>query len=325
MPMLVARQILTGAGKVGAELGHSATYQVSQRADFFEEEVGLETTLKRPIVNTRDEPHCDPTKYRRLHVIVGDANMSEVATFLKVGTTAIILSMIEDGVFPERLLIQDPVPSIRKIGHDTSLQQTVLMADDRQLSALQIQYELLDSATRYLEKYGFEAVGEESGRDVLSRWEYVLFGLQSDPLSVGTIVDWVAKKRIVDGFAERHQLESNDAKLKVIDLQYHDMRVEKCLALKADLEVLCKSQDVLKAMVHPPEDTRAFFRGTALQRWPHHVIAANWDSVVFDIENQGLKRVPMPEPLRGSKLLVGEILANSKTPSEFIDKIDASF
>ncbi|MTA65694.1 MAG: proteasome accessory factor PafA2, partial [Actinobacteria bacterium] len=127
----VTRQVFCGAGKVGTEFESmpkdSVAYQISQRADFFEEEVGLETTLKRPIVNTRDEPHCDPTKYRRLHVIVGDANMSEVATYLKLGTTAILLSMIEDNQLPEDLLLLNPVPAIRQISHDPTLRQSILL------------------------------------------------------------------------------------------------------------------------------------------------------------------------------------------------------
>ena len=328
----VTRQIFCGAGKVGAEhrgIGgkgaHQPTFQISQRADFFEEEVGLETTLKRPIVNTRDEPHCDPTKYRRLHVIAGDANMSEVATLLKLGTTSIVLAMIEDDAFPEHLTIKNPVQAIRQVSHDTSMSASIMMTDGRMLTALQVQIEILEAATQYSHRFGLESVDDSVGSDVLVRWAGVLDGLETDPLSVSNIVDWVAKKRIVDGFAQRHNLQKDDARLKAIDLQYHDMRVDKCLALRAGLVELCAKADVVNAMVKPPESTRAFFRGTVLQRWPNDVIAANWDSVVFDIPNQGLKRIPMPEPLRGTRQMVGEVLAKSRNPAELIDLLGSKF
>ena len=328
----VTRQIFCGAGKVGAEhRGLSGkgsiqpAFQISQRADFFEEEIGLETTLKRPIVNTRDEPHCDPTKYRRLHVIAGDANMSEVATLLKLGTTSIVLAMIEDDAFPEHLIVKDPVHAIRQVSHDTSLSACIMMTDGRMLTALQVQMEILEAAIRYANRYGLESVDDVVGNDVLMRWASVLDGLETDPLLVANIVDWIAKKRIVDGFAQRHNLQIDDARLKAIDLQYHDMRVDKCLALRAGLVELCAKPDVMTAMVKPPESTRAFFRGTVLQRWPNDVIAANWDSVVFDIPNQGLKRVPMPEPLRGTRQMVGDVLASSRNPAELIENLGSKF
>jgi proteasome accessory factor A len=328
----VTRQIFCGAGKVGAEHrglsgkgAYQPAFQISQRADFFEEEIGLETTLKRPIVNTRDEPHCDPTKYRRLHVIAGDANMSEVATLLKLGTTSIVLAMIEDDAFPEHLVIKDPVHAIRQVSHDTSLSACIMMSDGRMLSALQVQLEILEAAIRYANRYGLESVDDVVGNDVLLRWASVLDGLETDPLLVANIVDWIAKKRIVDGFAQRHNLQIDDARLKAIDLQYHDMRVDKCLALRAGLVELCAKPDVMTAMVKPPESTRAFFRGTVLQRWPNDVIAANWDSVVFDIPNQGLKRVPMPEPLRGTRQMVGDVLASSRNPAELIENLGSKF
>ena len=328
----VSRQIFCGAGKVGAEhrglTGKNSNpnlFQISQRADFFEEEIGLETTLKRPIVNTRDEPHCDPAKYRRLHVIAGDANMSEVATFLKVGTTSIVLAMIEDDAFPAHLVIKDPVHAVRQVSHDPTLMALIEMVDGRRLTAVQIQLEIIEAATNYAIRFGLDSVDEQIGKDVLQRWRNVVSGLQSDPSTVANIVDWVAKKRIVEGFAQRHGLQATDPRLKAIDLQYHDMRVEKCLALRAGLDVLCLPQDVMWSMVHPPSSTRAYFRGTVLQRWPSDVVAANWDSVVFDIPNQGLKRIPMPEPLRGTRELVGDLLKSSQNPADLIAKLGDEF
>ena len=328
----VSRQIFCGAGKVGAEhrglTGKNSNpnlFQISQRADFFEEEIGLETTLKRPIVNTRDEPHCDPAKYRRLHVIAGDANMSEVATYLKVGTTSIVLSMIEDDAFPAHLVIKDPVRAVRQVSHDTTLNAVIEMVDGRHLTAAQIQTEIIEAATNYAIRFGLDSVDEQIGNDVLQRWRNVVANLQTDPLTVANIVDWVAKKRIIEGFAQRHGLQATDPRLKAIDLQYHDMRIEKCLALRAGLDVLCLPQDVMWSMVHPPSSTRAYFRGTVLQRWPSDVVAANWDSVVFDIPNQGLKRIPMPEPLRGTRELVGDLLKSSQNPVDLIAKLGDGF
>ncbi len=328
----VSRQIFCGAGKVGAEhrglAGKNSNpnlFQISQRADFFEEEIGLETTLKRPIVNTRDEPHCDPAKYRRLHVIAGDANMSEVATYLKVGTTSIVLAMIEDDAFPAHLVIKDPVRAVRQVSHDTTLNAVIEMVDGRHLTAVQIQTEIIEAATNYAIRFGLDSVDEQIGNDVLQRWHNVVASLQTDPLTVANIVDWVAKKRIIEGFAQRHGLQATDPRLKAIDLQYHDMRIEKCLSLRAGLDVLCLPQDVMWSMVHPPSSTRAYFRGTVLQRWPSDVVAANWDSVVFDIPNQGLKRIPMPEPLRGSRELVGDLLKSSQNPVDLIAKLGDGF
>src|SRR5439155_26601310 len=146
--------------------------QLSQRADFFEEEVGLETTLKRPIVNTRDEPHADAQKYRRLHVIIGDANLCEVATYLKVGVTAIVLAMIEDDWFGDvDLSLAAPVQALRRVSYDLSLSTPLELADGRRMTALEVQWEELDLARKYAEDRGLEAVDDEVGRDVLDRWE----------------------------------------------------------------------------------------------------------------------------------------------------------
>ena len=210
-PHFVSRQVFCGAGKVGSEFAgassKSVPYQLSQRADFFEEEVGLETTLKRPIVNTRDEPHCDAQKYRRLHVIVGDANMSEVATYLKVGTTAIVLAMIEDDELGTDLTVANPVAAIRQISHDPGLTRTLLLRDGRRITALELQWSLLERAKKYERSHGLVCVGESVGADVLARWETVLVGLDGDRDTVAHWVDWVAKARLIDGYAQRHGLQ----------------------------------------------------------------------------------------------------------------------
>lgn len=325
IPHFVTRQIFCGAGKVGCEspaMGHSdISFQISQRADFFEEEVGLETTLKRPIVNTRDEPHCDPAKYRRLHVIVGDANMSEVATFLKVGTTAIVLSMIEDGVLNHLPLIALPVSAIRQVSHDPSLQTLLLLSNGKRATALEIQWSLFETAQKYAMTHGLESVCNDIGESVLMEWEKVLNGLEHDIESVADVVDWVAKQRIVKGFAQRHSLRSDDPRLKAIDLQYHDLRIGRSLALKAGLRTMVDKHQAFQATTEPPATTRAYFRGTCLQRWPDSIVAANWDSLVFDVGHDALKRVPMMEPLRGTRALTEDLFATCSTPAELISRL----
>lgn len=330
MPHFVSRQIFTGAGKVGSEAastgGIDVRYQLTQRADFFEEEVGLETTLKRPIVNTRDEPHCDAGKYRRLHVIVGDANLSEVATFLKVGTTALVLAMIEDDWFTKAgdrdLTLQTPVASMRKVSYDTTLRQPVALADGRSMTALELQWEHLDLARKYAEDRGLDAVGgADTGQEILRRWEQVLTGLEADPMTLATQLDWVAKYRMIEGYRDRHGLEWTDPKLSALDLQYHDVRPERSLYARAGMERLLDPAAVVRAVTEPPETTRAYFRGKCLQRWGSSIAAANWDSVVFDLGRDPLRRVPMMEPLRGTRAHVEELLASVSSPAELLDRL----
>ena len=326
-PHFVTRQVFCGAGKVGCEQPGRApgdvAFQISQRADFFEEELGLETTLKRPIVNTRDEPHCDPQQYRRLHVIVGDANMSEVATFLKVGTTAIVLAMIEDEALGDEWLLANPVSAIRHVSHDPSLQATVLLRDGRRVTALEVQWGLLERAKKYQLSHGLDAAGGAVGDDVLARWEAVLAGLESDPASVADQVDWVAKRRLVEGYAARHDVAPDDARLKAIDLQYHDLRPGKGLAERAGLARLVDPDDAAWATRNPPTTTRAYFRGRCLQKFPAHIVAANWDSLVFDVGRDPLRRVPMMEPLRGTADHVAALIDASDTVNQLLERLGA--
>ena len=329
MPHFVSRQIYTGAGKVGSEAQPSRqppiTFQLTQRAEFFEEEVGLETTLKRPLVNTRDEPHADPQKYRRLHVIVGDANMSEISTYLKVGTTSIVLAMIEDDEMGERdLTLANPVMSHRMVSYDLGLAQKLELADGRHLTALEMQWELLDLARKYAESRGLEAVGEEVGPDVLQRWEATLTALELDFMSLDRQLDWIAKLKLVSAYRERHGLEWNDPKLAVLDLQYHDVRPEKSLFAKLGVERLFTEAEVVQAVTEPPLDTRAYFRGRCLQRWASSIAAANWDSVVFDLGTDPLRRVPMMEPLRGTAQHVDRLFEECSTPSQLLQALGSS-
>jgi len=321
----VSRQIFTGAGKIGCEAPHAPAdqvgFQLTQRADFFEAEVGLETTLKRPIINTRDEPHADAQKYRRLHVIVGDANLSEVATFLKVGTTAIVLAMVEDDFLPRDFTFQSPVRAMRRVSYDIGLAEPLALADGTTATALEIQWELLDRARKYSEERGLEVAGGEIATEVLRRWEQVLSGLESDPDSLADQLDWVAKKRLLDAYRERENLEWTSPKLSALALQYHDLRAGRSLFERLGVQRLSTDAEVERGMTEPPPDTRAYFRGRCLQKWAEHIVAANWDSMVFDVGDDPLRRVPMMEPGRGTEAHVGTLLDTCTTPAELLDKL----
>jgi proteasome accessory factor A len=327
MPHFISRQIYTGAGKVGSEAsstgGVEVPFQLTQRADFFEEEVGLETTLKRPIVNTRDEPHADAQKYRRLHVIVGDANLAEVATYLKVGVTALVLAMIEDDWFRDRdFTLAAPVQSIRRVSYDMSLSQPLELAAGGSMTALEMQWELLDLGRKYADDRGLGCLGgEEVGADVVDRWEAVLTALETDPEGLAGQLDWVAKYRMIDGYRERHGLTWKDPKLAAMDLQYHDVRPGKSLFAKLGTERLVTEAEVERAVTEPPPDTRAYFRGRCLQRWASAIAAANWDSLVFDLGSDPLRRVPMMEPLRGTASMVDTLFEGCSSPAELLERL----
>ncbi len=321
-PFFVTRQIFCGAGKLGGEASwdeHGGLrYQLTQRADFFEAEVGLETTLKRPIINTRDEPHADPEKYRRLHVIIGDANMCEVATYLKVGTTAIVLKMIEDDDVPD-LALASPVPSLHEVSRDLSCSMLLRLADGRRLSAIQIQWEYLERAKKYVEQQDTSAVNLE----VLERWEEVLIGLEDDPMQLSRELDWVAKHRLLEGYRERHRLDPSDPKLRLIDLQYHDVVRDRGLyhrlVASGQVERLVSEDEIQRAVMEPPEDTRAYFRGRCIARFPDAITAASWDSMIFDVGADALQRVPMREPLRGTKEHVNDLLERALDAADLVD------
>ena len=325
-PHFITRQIYCGAGKVGSELGFPSDvvpFQISQRADFFEEEVGLETTLKRPIINTRDEPHADPQKYRRLHVIIGDANMSEVATFLKVGSTALVLAMIEDDWIKRDLRFAAPIHALRSVSTDLSLTVALPLETGGSVTALEVQRYLFERAVDWGEHHGFSVVGENVGPEILRRWDEALTGLENNPESLATTVDWIAKYRLINAYRERHSLEWGDARLHALDLQYHDLRPEKSLSRRVGLETICGSEEILNGISLPPEDTRAYFRGACLAKFGDEIISANWDSMVFDIGTEPLRRVAMMEPSRGTAAHVASVIESSHSAAELLAKLDA--
>lgn len=315
----VTRQIFTGSGKVGAENGRPKTeYQITQRADFFEEEVGLETTLKRPIINTRDEPHADASKYRRLHVIIGDANLSETQIFLKLGTTAAMLHAVEAEALPDSLRLARPVEAVWQVSHDLSLQAPIELADGKTITAIEAQWQYLEWVRKHLE--GADGGAELS--DVLPIWEEILTDLEKDIMSTVDRLDWTAKLRVLQGYRSRDGLPWDDPKLRLLDLQYHDVDPRRGiyykLASAGRMQRLFEDHEIAAAAAQPPEETRAFFRGECVSRFGRALVAANWDSLVFDIGEASLRRVPMMEPLRGGKDRVGELLDRVATPAELI-------
>jgi proteasome accessory factor PafA2 len=322
-PFFVSRQVVCGAGRVGlGQDGHGDGFQLSQRADFFEVEVGLETTLKRPIINTRDEPHADPEKYRRLHVILGDANLAETSTYLKVGTTSLVLAMIEDRFITTDLSVSRPVGSLKQVSHDPSLTHLLEVGDGRTMTAVQLQWEYLTLARKYVEeKQGSDV--DEPTRDVLERWESVLNSLERDPFELAEELDWVAKLKLLNSYRDRDGLAWSDAKLHLIDLQYADLRPEKGLYQRlvklGRMRRLVEGSVVDEAMHEPPHDTRAYFRGRCLSKYADNIAAASWDSVIFDIPGrESLQRVPTMEPLRGTKKHVGNLLRTARTAADLV-------
>jgi len=320
-PFFVSRQVVCGAGRVGiGQDGREHGFQVSQRADYFEVEVGLETTLKRPIINTRDEPHADPEKYRRLHVILGDANLAEVSTYLKVGSTALVLAMIEDRFLTDDLSVDTPVASLRAVSHDPTLTHLLTLRDGRTITAVQLQQEYAALARKYVDdRLGDDA--DDQTRDVLDRWDDVLDRLARDPMECADQLDWVAKLRLLQQYRDRDGLAWDDAKLHLIDLQYADVRPEKGLyhrLVRAGRIQRLLTDDVVEAAMHdPPEDTRAYFRGRCLEKYSEHVAAASWDSVIFDLPGrESLQRVPTLDPLRGSRAHVGALIDQCATAED---------
>lgn len=329
VPFLVTRQVFTGAGRVGiGPTGQQPGFQISQRADYIEAEVGLETTLRRPIVNTRDEPHADRTRWRRLHLIIGDATMLEVATYLRLGTTSLVLWLLEhaaehpDAVARLRALAPaDPVSAVHQVSRDVALTARIDLADGRTLTALEIQAEYL-TAVR-------DAVGSAADRqtaDVLDRWASVLDRLGQDPALCAREVEWVAKLRLLDGMRRRDRLGWDDPRLAAMDIQWSDVRPERGLyhrLVAADaVERLVPDAAAVSAVTEPPPDTRAYFRGSVVRLFGGQVRAASWDSVVLDVPRlSSLRRIPLADPWRGTEAHVRALLESCTDAGDLVDRL----
>ncbi|MGJ9412352.1 depupylase/deamidase Dop [Aeromicrobium sp. CF4.19] len=324
-PFFASRPVICGAGRVGQRQDGSVhAFQISQRADYVEVGVGLETTLKRPIINTRDEPHADPKKYRRLHVIIGDANCSEVAIYLKHGTTSLVLAMVEAGALPQDLVLAQPVKAMHDISHDPTLRAVVTLDDGRTITALEIQERYLEHARSFVAREG----SDEQTDDVLERWESILTRLARDPFECVRELDWVAKLALLEQYRERDGLDWDHAKLHLVDLQYHDVRLERGIHHRLEragrMERLLTDDQIAAAVSEPPRDTRAYFRGMCLTRFATDIAAASWDSVIFDLPgHDSLQRIPTMEPLRGTADHVGQLFETSATATELFRAITA--
>ena len=259
IPFFVTRQIFTGSGKVKPT--HRGGYAISQRAKYIREEISIGTTTARGIINTRDEPHADREKYRRLHVIVGDSNMSEFTTFLKIGTTSIILRMIEDNFIRQRLALSDSVRALQQISEDTSCTRKIELENGKRLSAIELQREYLDCAKLYFEREESDPITDQ----IIERWEYVLNCLEDDPMSLSREIDWIIKKKLIENYVIKRQLNWDSTKVLMLDLQYHNIRPDQGLYYKLEQEELVErivtNADIEHAMIHPPGTTRAKFRG----------------------------------------------------------------
>ncbi len=261
IPFLVSRQIYSGAGKI-LQTARGASFVLSQRAEHIWEGVSSATTRSRPIINTRDEPHADAEQYRRLHVIVGDSNMSEYTTYLKVGAMAIVLRMVEDpSCILRDLTLENPIRAIREISHDLTLTRRVRLANGREASAFEIQAEYLNRALRYAETKGFPPDEQRA----LEMWEYVMTHLETDPLKLDRELDWVIKHNLIEAFRERHDLDLGDPKLQMVDLQYHDIRRSSGLYYRLQnrglVERTLSDSEMIEAVETPPPGTRAKLRG----------------------------------------------------------------
>ena len=329
-PFLVTRPVFCGAGRIGlGQRGERPGYQISQRADYIEAEVGLETTLRRPIINTRDEPHADASRYRRLHVIVGDANLLEVSTYLKLGTTSLLLWLLETGDVPlelSALALADPVDAAHAVSHDLTLSRPLDLADGRTMTALEIQRVYCDVITSAIERAGEV---DPQTRDVLDRWFSVLDRLGTDPGSCVREVEWLAKLRVLEAMRRRDGMDWDHPRLAALDLQWSDLRPERSvyqrLAAAGAVELLVSRDDVERATSLPPHDTRAYFRGESIRRFGDSVSAANWDALIFDIPGeQNLQRVPMNDPYRGTRAHLEALLESHGDAASLLRALTAS-
>ncbi|NLP38387.1 MAG: proteasome accessory factor PafA2 [Corynebacterium pollutisoli] len=314
IPFFVTRNVIIGAGRLGiGEAGEREGFQISQRADYFHQEISLETTLNRGIVNTRDEPHANAVHFRRLHTIVGDANMSQTSNFLKLGMTKLVIDAIENEVDFSDLRLTDPVAEIKNVSHDLTLTHQLQLRDGRELTALEI---LAEYRSRVV------AVDDVDER-VIALWGTVLDMLADDPLSTSHLLDWTAKWALIKGYLDRG-VDIGDPKLKLIDLQYADIDPAKslyhALVRKGRMETIATEEEIARAAHEPPADSRAWFRGAVSARFPDDVIAASWQTMILK-HSEGTARFQTNEVDRLTREHVGEIINSSADTDELIRKL----
>jgi proteasome accessory factor A len=298
IPFFVSRQIYAGAGKV-LQTARGAMYCISQRAEHIWEGVSSATTRSRPIINTRDEPHADAERFRRLHVIVGDSNMSEYATFLKVGTTSILLRMLEDpSVVLRDMTLENPIRAIREISHDTTCKRRVRLANGREASALDIQAEYYNRSRRYQALKGLSPLEDRA----LDMWQHCLEGLEKDPWSLDRECDWVIKHKLIEGFREREGIPLTHPKVALVDLQYHDVSRERGLFYRMQargmVERTCTDAEIERAVDEPPQTTRARLRGEFIRRAKERRRDFTVDWVHLKLNDQAQRTVLCKDPFK---------------------------
>ncbi len=298
IPFFVTRQIYAGAGKV-LQTARGAMFCISQRAEHIWEGVSSATTRSRPIINTRDEPHADAERFRRLHVIVGDSNMSEYASFLKVGATSILLRMLEDPAAVLRdMTLENPIRAIREISHDTTCRRRVRLANGREASALDIQSEYLLRAKRYAEQKGLDPLEEQA----LEMWEHCLEGIEKDPFTLDRECDWVIKHRLIERYRQRHGLSLSHPRVALLDLQYHDVSRERGLFYRlqsrGEVDRTCSEDAIEAAIDRPPQTTRARLRGEFIKKAKDRRRDFTVDWVHLKLNDQAQRTVLLKDPFR---------------------------
>ncbi|MGD9795676.1 MAG: Pup--protein ligase [Acidimicrobiia bacterium] len=310
IPFLVSRQIYAGAGKV-LQTTRGSVYCIAQRAEHIWEGVSSATTRSRPIINTRDEPHADAERYRRLHVIVGDSNMSEYTSFLKVGAASIMLRMLEDpSVVLRDMTLENPIRAIREISHDMTCRRTVRLSNGREVSALDIQREYLDRALRYADTKGFSPLEMQA----LNMWEHCVTTIENDPLKLDREVDWVIKHRLIEAYRDKHDIPLSDPRVALIDLQYHDISRDRGLYYKLQdkgmVERMCTDADIDNAIENPPQTTRARLRGEFIRKAKERKRDYTVDWVHLKLNDQAQRTVLCKDPFRSRDERVEKLIAS---------------
>ncbi|MFM8956547.1 MAG: Pup--protein ligase [Actinomycetota bacterium] len=310
IPFFVSRQIFAGAGHI-LQTARGPMFSISQRAEHIWEGVSSATTRSRPIINTRDEPHADSERFRRLHVIVGDSNMSEYTNFVKVGAAACVLRMIEDPVTMLRdLTLENPIRAIRDISHDLTCKRKVRLASGRELSALDIQRELLDRALRYADQRGFTPEEQRA----LEMWEHCIVSLENDPMKLDREIDWVIKYRIVEEFRARHKLALDDPRVQMLDLQYHDIDRNRGVFYKMQsrgmVERVCTDDVIDRAKDIAPQTTRARLRGEFIKRAKDRKRDFTVDWVHLKLNDQAQRTVLCKDPFKSHDDRVDKLIAS---------------
>ena len=310
IPFLVSRQIYAGAGKV-LQTARGAMFSVSQRAEHIWESVSSATTRSRPIINTRDEPHADAERYRRLHVIVGDSNMSEYTSFLKVGAASLMLRMLEEpSVVLRDMTLENPIRAIREISHDPTCRRRVRLANGREASALEIQSEYLDRAIRFAEHHELDPIEKQA----LQMWEHCLTAIADDPLKLDREVDWVIKYKLLEAYRERHGLSLSDARVALVDLQYHDINRQRSLYYRMQrkglVERICDDYDIAQAVETPPQTTRARLRGEFIKHAKEKRRDFTVDWVHLKLNDQAQRTVLCKDPFRSHDERVDKLIAS---------------